>query len=257
MVWSRVAAAAALSLIATLAVASCASDADRVEPQGRVSSSPSPGGVASSKTSSPSPDEGSPSKSDFTATVRRIGPGLRARMTYSHRAGCPVDLKDLRYLRMSFVRFDGRTGLGEMVVHEDQARAVVSVFKRLYDEKWPIRRMRLVDAYRGDDDRSMAADNTSAYNCRRVGGQDQWSEHAYGRAIDINPVENPYVQGPDVVPPRGARFANIDRSVGADAPKGVIVAGDVVVSEFTRIGWGWGAEWTSSTDYQHFSLTGG
>ena len=257
MVLSRVAAAAALSLVATLGVASCSSNADDVEPQGGVPSSPSSSQDATSESPSPSPDSASPSTSDFTATVSRIGPRLRARMSYSHRDDCPVDLKDLRYLQMSFVRFDGKTGRGEMVVHEDQARAVVSVFKRLYDEKWPIRRMQLVDTYRGDDDLSMAADNTSAYNCRRVGGEDQWSEHAYGRAIDINPVENPYVQGSDVVPPRGARFAKVDRSVDADAPKGVIVAGDVVVSEFTRIGWGWGAEWTSSTDYQHFSLTGG
>jgi poly-gamma-glutamate synthesis protein (capsule biosynthesis protein) len=257
MVLSRVAAAAALSLIATIGVASCRSNTDEVEPQGGAPASPSPSRDATSTAPSPSPDNASPSTSGFTASVSRIGPRLRARMSHSHRAGCPVELKDLRYLRMSFVRFDGKTGIGEMVVHEDQARAVVSVFERLYEAKWPIRRMRLVDAYRGDDDLSMAADNTSAYNCRRVGGQDQWSEHAYGRAIDINPVENPYVQGPDVVPPRGARFAKVDRSVDADAPKGVIVAGDVVVSEFARIGWGWGAEWSSSTDYQHFSLTGG
>jgi poly-gamma-glutamate synthesis protein (capsule biosynthesis protein) len=177
-------------------------------------------------------------------------------MRYTHRAACPVALKDLRYLRMSFVRFNGKTGTGEMVVHEDQANAVVGVFRRLYDAQWPIRRMRLVDDYQGDDDLSMSADNTSAYNCRLVGGGTEWSEHAYGRAIDLNPVENPYVTDSAVVPPEGRQFARIDRSADADVPRGAIRADDVVVAAFARIGWEWGAEWSSSSDYQHFSYTG-
>jgi hypothetical protein len=177
-------------------------------------------------------------------------------MRFSHRAACPVPLERLRHLTVSHVRFDGTTTTGELVVHADQAEAVMGVFRELYDAGWPIRRMRLVDEYEGDDARSMAADNTSAYNCRAVAGTDRWSEHAYGRAIDLNPVENPYVTGSSFVPAEGARFTRLDRSAGADVPRGVIRDDDVVVRAFARIGWGWGGHWSSSKDYQHFSATG-
>ncbi len=177
-------------------------------------------------------------------------------MRFSHRAACPVPLGRLRHLTVSHVRFDGTTTTGELVVHADQAEAVMGVFRELYDAGWPVRRMRLVDEYKGDDTRSMAADNTSAYNCRAVAGTDRWSEHAYGRAIDLNPVENPYVTGSSFVPAEGARFTRLDRSAGADVPRGVIRDDDVVVRAFARIGWGWGGHWSSSKDYQHFSATG-
>ena len=178
-------------------------------------------------------------------------------MRYSHGPGCPVPLKDLRYLRISYVGFDEQVHLGEMVIHEDHADAVTDVFEQLYDARWPIQRMRLVDDYRGDDNRSMAANNTSGYNCRRVAGSDSWSAHAYGAAIDINPVQNPYVNGTSVAPPAGRRFATIDRSATAHAPAGAIRAGDVVVRAFARIGWEWGGDWSTSKDYQHFSASGG
>jgi poly-gamma-glutamate synthesis protein (capsule biosynthesis protein) len=192
----------------------------------------------------------------FTATVRRIGPDLRDRMRFSYRPGCPVSPRDLRYVRMSFVRFDRSADTGEMVVHKTYAKSVVKVFQRLYESRWPIRRMRLVDDYRGDDDASLAANNTSGFNCRSVSGGEGWSEHAYGRAIDINPVQNPYVYDSVVSPPSGRRFTDIDRSGAGQVPRGVIRSGDVVVSAFRRIGWEWGGDWTSAKDYQHFSATG-
>ena len=214
-------------------------------------------GMSGEPSGEPSGGSGpSPSRQEeFTGTISRIDAGLRARMRFSHRADCPVPLERLRHLTVSHVRFDGTTATGELIVHEDHAEAVVSVFRELYDARWPIRRMRLVDEYRGDDDLSMAADNTSAYNCRAVAGTERWSEHAYGRAIDLNPVENPYVTGSSFVPAEGARFARIDRSRGADVPAGVIRDGDVVVRAFARIGWGWGGHWSSAKDYQHFSAS--
>jgi len=193
---------------------------------------------------------------DFSASVRRIGPRLRERMRYTHRAGCPVPLRDLRYLRMSFVDFGGTPRTGAMVVHATQARGVVRVFRRLYAARWPVARMRLVDRYQGDDDRSMAANNTSGFNCRPVAGTDRWSEHSYGRAIDLNPVQNPYVVGSTVAPEEGRRYARIDRSADGSRLPGVIRADDVVVRSFARIGWGWGGTWSSSKDYQHFSASG-
>ena len=157
-----------------------------------------------------------------SASVSPIGPALRDRMRHSHSRGCPVRWRDLRYLRMRFVGFDAKTHLGEMVVHKEHADAVTRVFEQLYDARWPIQRMRLVDDYQGDDDRSMAANNTSGYNCRRVSGSDSWSAHAYGAAIDINPVQNPYVNGTSIEPPSGRQFAAIDRSARARTPAGAI-----------------------------------
>ena len=243
---------------AGMALTSC-STADGRAPsaESRASSSPT-----SSPSSPPSPpasassSDGAPGLPVFTAAVTRITPAVAQRMRWSHRSGCPVPLGALRHLRLSYVTFGGAARTGELVVHEDVAEDVVTVFERLYAARWPVARMRLVDAYHGDDDRSMAANNTSAYNCRRVGGSSSWSEHAYGRAIDINPVQNPYVQAGSVAPPTGRRFADLDRSAGAEVPPGTVRAGDVVVRAFAAVGWRWGGEWSSSKDYQHFSLSG-
>lgn len=192
----------------------------------------------------------------FASQVRPVGPALRARMTGSSHdpATCPVPWRDLRLLRLSYVGFDGRAHPGAMVVHADVARDVVGVFASLYRARFPLQRMRLVDAYDGDDDRSMAANNTSGYNCRTVAGQSALSDHAYGRAIDINPVQNPYVLSDGVLPPAGRRFVDVDRSAGARAVPGVIRRGDVVTRAFARAGWTWGGVW-SSPDFQHFSAS--
>jgi capsule synthesis protein PGA_cap/D-alanyl-D-alanine carboxypeptidase-like protein len=197
------------------------------------------------------------SRPAYTSTVRRIGPHLRERMRSSHHPGCPVSPADLRHLQVTYLGFDGTAHTGELVVHEQYAADVVHVFHRLYDARWPIRRMRLVDDYDGDDERSMAANNTSAYNCRRVAGRDAWSAHAYGAAIDLNPVQNPYLTRSSVHPPAGARFTTIDRAEHARVPAGVIRDGDVVVRAFARIGWSWGGHWSGAEDYQHFTALDG
>lgn len=189
---------------------------------------------------------------DFIGTVRTLGPAVRQRMLgVSHRpAACPLGLGDLRLLRLSYVGYDGVDRVGRMVVAREVAQDVVGIFRDLHEARFPVRRMKLVDAYGGDDDRSMAANNTSGYNCRFVAGSGNLSDHAYGRAIDINPVQNPYVLASGVLPPSGRAYADVDRSAGADAERGVIVAGDPVVRAFTSRGWDWGA---SFADYQHFS----
>ena len=188
----------------------------------------------------------------FAASVKRITPFLRHRMRSSHRAGCPMPWRELRYLRLSYVGFDGQSHTGELVVAAAYANDVIGVFRTLYDARWPVRRMGLVDAYGGDDDRSMAADNTSGFNCRRVKGSKAWSDHALGAAIDINPVENPYVTGSSVAPRGSGPFAVVDRAPGALVPDGTIRADDVVVRAFAAIGWEWGGSW-SEPDFQHFS----
>ena len=190
----------------------------------------------------------------FHATVERVTPFLRGRMRTSHHAGCPVPWRELRYLQLDYVGFDDRAHVGELVVAEPYARDVVGVFRRLYDARWPIRRMRLVDAYGGDDEASMGADNTSGYNCRRVTGTPRWSDHAFGAAIDLNPAENPYLTGSSVAPRGSRRFATLERSAGSAVPAGTITSGDVVVRAFAAIGWEWGGSW-KQPDFQHFSVS--
>jgi hypothetical protein len=183
--------------------------------------------------------------------VGRISELTRADLRYSYRPGCPVGPAQLRRLDVSYWGFDGRRRIGSIVVRSTAARGVLSAFRKLYDARFPIRRLRMVEAYKGSDDASMAADNTSGFNCRFVEGTKRWSQHAYGLAIDINPVENPFVTGGHVSPPAGRRY--LDRS---RRRPGMVVEGDRVVRAFASIGWSWGGRWTSSKDYQHFSATG-
>ena len=173
-------------------------------------------------------------------------------MRPSWRTGCPVPLSALRYLTVTYLDFDGVSRTGELVVHQDAAADLIGVFRGLYTERFPIRSMRLVDDFGGDDDRSMAADNTSAFNCRAsTGSPGEWSEHSYGRAVDLNPRENPYVSGSTVLPPAGAPY--VDRSVRA---RGLIRSDAAVVRAFTAIGWTWGGSYQHAKDYQHFSANG-
>ena len=169
----------------------------------------------------------------------------------SWRSGCPVGLEDLRYLRLSYVGFDGEVRTGELIVHASVVGDVRTAMRRTYEAGFPIRQMRLVSDFGADDDRSMRANNTSAFNCRKVAGTSTWSQHTYGRAIDINPLRNPWVQGSTVDPPEGRTYA--DRS---DRRPGMLYAGDVAVDAWTDLGWGWGGNWSSSRDYQHFSESG-
>jgi len=198
---------------------------------------------------------GSPSQAaeGFGARVSRISPQLKERMTgKSWHRGCPVPIRRLRLINASYHGFDGEAHRGRLVAHKDAVDALVRSLRSMYRKGFKIRKMFLVDHYDGNDRRSMRADNTSAFNCRRVSGTDRWSEHAYGRAIDINPVENPYVASNGRVSPRrGAPY--VDRS---QHKKGMIHRRGATVRAFARAGWGWGGNWNSSKDYQHFSASG-
>ncbi|NOY55205.1 MAG: M15 family metallopeptidase [Actinobacteria bacterium] len=186
-----------------------------------------------------------------TTEILVIDDAIVERMASSWRPGCPVPLEDLRLLRLRYHDFTGGTSMGELVVADDVADDIMGVFEELYSVGFPIERMELVDAYAGDDTASMQANNTSAFNCRRVEGTDRWSEHAYGIAIDINPLLNPWMRRSSVSPAEGAAYA--DRSL--DVP-GMIHDGDAVVQAFARIGWVWGGTWRTTKDYQHFSRSG-
>jgi hypothetical protein len=193
-----------------------------------------------------------PGDGGYVASISRLDRETRELMTgNSWREGCPVGLDELRLVRTTYWGFDDEPHRGRLVIHRRWADEIVDVFRRLYNHEFPIRRIRLVDEYGADDLESMKHDNTSAFNCRYVAGTSTWSQHAFGRAIDINPVENPYVDGSDVSPPNGEPYA--DRS---DVRPGMIFEGDVVWRAFHSIGWEWGGTWQSAQDYQHFSSNG-
>lgn len=188
----------------------------------------------------------------FHARVQPIPPAVRAEMIgLSWRPGCPVPLSDLRLLTLTYRGFGGRAHTGQLVANQDAAAALVAVFRRLYAAGFPIRRMRLVDAYGGDDYRSIEADNTSAFNCRAATGSSHWSQHAYGRAIDVNPIENPYVSGGTTSHPASRPY--LDRS---HHRPGMAYEGGVLVEAFRAAGWAWGGSWSGIKDYQHFSANG-
>lgn len=197
-----------------------------------------------------------PPRGPFRSTGRgqfrgSVLPVTADRLGVSHRAGCPLPVSELRLLRLSHWGFDGRLRTGELVVRASQAGAVVEVFRQLHAARFPVERMVTVEQYGADDDASMAANNTSAYNCRTTTGGSGFSEHAYGTAIDVNPVQNPYVRGTTVLPEAGRAY--LDRGA---VRLGMVVPDDVVVRAFRSAGWGWGGDFSSIKDYQHFSLSG-
>ncbi len=170
----------------------------------------------------------------------------------SWHAGCPVGLGDLRLLTLTYRGFDGRDHTGRLIANRSAAAGLVSVFRRLYAARFPIRRVEPVDRYGGDDFRSIEADNTSAFNCRAATGSSHWSNHAYGLAIDINPIENPYISGGTTS--HAASRPYLDRSRHR---AGMAFAGGTLVGAFASIGWGWGGSWAGSVqDTQHFSWNG-
>ena len=132
--------------------------------------------------------------------------------------------------------------------------AVVEVFWILYAARFPIREMVPEAAYGGNGTAAAAADDTSGFNCRDAvaPGPPQWSVHAYGEAVDVNDLQNPYIDGGVVIAPAGAAYT--DRS---DVRPGMAVWGGALVDACAAMGWQWGGRWTDTPDYQHFSSTGG
>ncbi len=167
---------------------------------------------------------------------------------------CP-SRDDLALVTVPYLDFDGAPQSGRLVVAKGVAGNVADAFQAIFDSgEFRIQRMDLVDAFGGDDDASMAANNTSGFNCRNVPGTNRPSAHSLGLAVDINPVQNPYVTRRGTFPPAGAAYDQPgERTAGVT---GIILHGDVVTRAFARIGWAWGGAWKNSKDYQHFSATG-
>ena len=196
----------------------------------------------------------------FHSSVEPLPKPIKAQLKqggFWHK-GCPVALSDLRLLTVTHRGFDRRAHTGELVVNKTAAHSLAGVFRKLYRLRFPIRHMTFADGYGPRRDRPEDGDVSGAFECRdavpspcaRAGARRSWSMHAYGRAIDLNPVENPYVGCGRVRDPDSRPY--VDRSPHR---KGMV--GGRVVRAFRSIGWGWGGAWTGNTkDYMHFSSTG-
>jgi len=218
--------------------------------------------IHSTPSPSPSPAPAStprPVKLHFVGTISSLPAALAARMHgTTWRSGCPVPLSDLRLLRLSYWDMDGNYRRGQLVINESQAAGMVTVFHKMFAARFAIAKLHLAVEYNPkNDDPHDARSWTTGFNCRVAvtarGPRTSWSQHAYGLAIDVNTVQNPYVTSDGYIhniPSRAYR----DRSMHLP---GMIHAGDVVVRAFEAIGWHWGGYWSNDKDYMHFSLTGG
>ena len=195
----------------------------------------------------------------FHANIEPLPAPVRAELrgTYWH-PGCPVPLSNLRLLTVTHWGFDGRAHTGQLVVNARVAEPLARVFRRLYELRFPIRHMRFQDAYGPSRSRPADGDVTASFECRQAvpspctggSGTGSWSMHAYGEAVDLNPVENPYVGCGMTRDPSSKRYLNRSRHL-----RGMVTP--AVVRAFASIGWGWGGAWSGNTkDYMHFSTTG-
>jgi len=167
---------------------------------------------------------------------------------YTWKPGCPVPLSRLRYLQLRYDGFDHKAHTGVLIVTAKLAKQVVTIFKRLYQHHFPIQSMLPAYRFKGNDETAMQANNTSGFDCRLLTGhKHEYSQHAYGRAIDINTRTNPYVKGHIIIPKNAKSFVNRK----PDFP-GKISHGDFVYKTFISRGWQWGGDWRSLKDYQHF-----
>jgi D-alanyl-D-alanine carboxypeptidase len=216
-------------------------------PQPPAATSPTPVATTATATPSPStPPSTSPPRAPAGATVH---PVTAEQLGPSWRPGCPLEPARLRRVELNHLGFDGLTHRGALIGHEDLVPEVIAIFDQLSRLRYPVEKMRTVEQYPGaDDELSMRDNNTSAFNCRGIPGSDSWSWHAYGRAIDINPLLNPYIDGNGEFQPANAG-PYLDRS---RIDPGLLHDGDPAVRAFTDRGWRWGGHWRVPKDYQHF-----
>ncbi|HLA92462.1 MAG TPA: M15 family metallopeptidase [Actinomycetota bacterium] len=203
----------------------------------------------------PSPE---PARSRFAGRVTGIPAAIEREMTgRTWEPGCPIGLEDLRLLRFNYLGMDGEIHRGPMVVNASVAEDVLGVFARLFDAGFQLKHVALAHRWRPNGPIETTRSVTASFNCRPALNPDltptgTWSEHAYGLAIDVNPLQNPYVAVDGSVR-RPAAQAYLDRS---QQLPGMIHPGDVVVRSFAEIGWEWGGNWSGTKDYMHFSLRG-
>jgi D-alanyl-D-alanine carboxypeptidase len=196
----------------------------------------------------------------FRARVQPLSESLQERLSGRFwRPGCPVPLSDLRLLTVSIHGFDRRVRAGQLIVNRDVAGPLRRVFRRLYELRFPIRHMRLSERYGPKRVWPTDGDVSGSFHCRQAvpspcsGGSatGSWSQHAYGRAVDLNPIENPYFGCGRVHDSRSRPYVK-----RRPLRRGMVTP--AVVRAFRSIGWGWGGDWGGATkDWMHFSANGG
>jgi hypothetical protein len=253
-------------LLAALVPLSCTSAPAEEAAQEPSPSTPAASGATPEPTVSavPSSEDAAPAEDArprFAGRVWQLPSSLRREMRgTTWKPGCPVPLTVLRLLRFNYWGFDGEVKRGPMVVHQDVAADVLWVFGRLFRARFPIKRVVLAREFVPEEFEPRISSRrsvTASFNCRPVvtplGPGEDFSQHSYGLAVDINPVQNPFVTADGFVRNRMAR-AYLDRSKRLT---GMIHDGDVVVRSFAAIGWSWGGQWSGGKDYMHFSRSGG
>ena len=184
-----------------------------------------------------------------------LSDALKEKITgQSYKENSEVTYDDLRYVSVLYYNFDGATESGELICNNDIADDLTEIFFELYTNQYPIESIRLIDEFNADDNLSCEADNTSCFNYRTVPGSSELSKHAYGLAIDINPVYNPYsttINGKkQIIPSNGESY--VDRSKDFEHK---IDSQDLCYKLFTEHGFTWGGNWKKEPDYQHFQKT--
>jgi hypothetical protein len=182
-------------------------------------------------------------------TISPIPDDVLARSSWQE--DCPVTIEDLSYLTMSHLGFDGEVHTGEMIVNAVEAEGVVEVFRRLFEAGYPIEQMRVIRAEEVDDPPTGDWNETTSFVCRPAVGSNNWSQHAFGLAIDVNPFHNPYLKGDLVIPELASAYTDRD-----EVRVGMIGDDGVVVDAFADIGWSWGGNWNTLKDWMHFSRSG-
>lgn len=190
-------------------------------------------------------------------TYQKLPTRIKKKITgVSYRKNSQIKYSDLRYVKVRYYDFSGKVKSGELIVNKKIAKKTVKIFYELYKIKYPIERMKLVDEYGADDEKSMRANNTSAFNYRTVAGTSRLSKHAMGLAIDINPRINPYINSKGILAPANAkvyRCRNKSKCSGKYANY-MIKRNSKITKIFKKYGFTWGGDWKYSKDYQHFEM---
>lgn len=243
-----------LGLVAVVAIAhvvGCAPD-DQTSPPDALSQ-PLAVPAADSPSTLPTAASTTGALTETMPSIRPLSPNEEAAAARQliEAEDCPVGFADLRIVEVPYRGYDGSDRRGTLIVNADVAQEVADLFAVLFTEEFPIQRMDAIDPLPVDDTSRLSSNNTVGFKCRAVRGGSAWSQHAYGHAVDINPVDNPSVSSGVATPPLGAD--RVDRSTAAP---GMIHEGDLVTRAFDQLGWGWGGRWSSHQDYMHFSVNG-
>lgn len=171
----------------------------------------------------------------------------------TYQKECPVSLDDLRVVNVKYLGFDEKEYFGDIVVHKDIALEVSIIFEELFTINYPIRKIFPIEKYDGDDFESIEDDNTSAFNCRLAEGSKKYSKHSYGKAIDINPLENPYVyKNGSTSHKNSVQYLKREENQDSIEKKAILTDSSQAVQIFKKYGWIWGGDWVNIKDYQHF-----